>query len=98
MIVAETVRKAVLAIFKTHTYRFENKFFLQREGGPIGLRSTCRIARLVILWWDEELLAVLKKNNIDIIKGARYMDDVRMWLRAIRLGWRWQHGGARYVM
>ena len=28
MIVAETVRKSVLAIFKTHTYWFEKKFFL----------------------------------------------------------------------
>ena len=96
MILAESVRKAVLAIFKTHTYRFENKFFLQRKGGPIGLRSTCCIARLVMLWWDEELLTVLRKNNINIIRGARYMDDVRIWLRAIRLGWRWEHGVARY--
>ena len=36
MIIAETMRKSVLAIFKTHTYRFANKFFLQRKGGPIG--------------------------------------------------------------
>ena len=24
------------------------------------------------------------------------MDDVRVWLRAIRLGWRWQNGVAQY--
>ena len=41
MIVAEVARKSVLGVFKTHTYRFANKFFLQRKGGPIGLRSTC---------------------------------------------------------
>ena len=86
MIVAEVTKKSVLAIFKTHTYRFANKFFLQRKGGPIGLRSTCCIARLVMLWWDEEFLEVLKKNNLTIIRGARYMDDVRVWLKAIRLG------------
>ena len=90
------MRKSVLAIFKTHTYRFENKFFLQRKGGPIGLRSTCCIARLEMLWWDEELLEVLRKNNISIIRGARYMGDVRIWLRAIRLGWRWQNGVVQY--
>jgi hypothetical protein len=53
MIVAKTLHSAVLAIFKTHTYSFNNKFFLQRVGGPIGLRSTCCVARIVMLWWDE---------------------------------------------
>ena len=86
MVVAEVLRKSVLAIFKTHTYRFAEKFYLQRKGGPIGLRSTCCIARIVMVWWDEELLEVLKNNNINIIRGARYMDDVGIWLRAVRLG------------
>ena len=49
-----------------------------------------------MLWWDEEFLEVLKKNNLAIIRGARYMDDVRLWLRAIRLGWRWQDGKAQF--
>ena len=93
MVVAEVLRKSVLAIFKTHTYRFAEKFYLQRKGGPIGLRSTCCIARIVMVWWDEELLEVLRSSNINIIRGARYMDDVRIWLRAIRLGWRWTKDG-----
>jgi hypothetical protein len=96
MIVAEVTKKSVLAIFKTHTYRFANIFFLQRKGRPIGLRSACCIALLVMLWWDEEFLEVLKKNNLAIIRGASYMDDVRVWLRAIRLGWRWQNGRAQF--
>ena len=31
-------------------------------------------------------------SNMEIIKGARYMDDVRVWLRAVRRGWRWMDG------
>ena len=88
MVVAQVAQKSVLAIFKTHS----KKFYLQKRGGPIGLRSTCCIARLVMLWWDQEFLDVVKTTNIKIIGSARYMDDVRVWLRAIRLGWRWQDG------
>ena len=76
MIIAMVAQKSVLAIFKTHTYWFANKFFLQRRGGPIGLRSTCCIARLVMMWWDEKLLDVIKQSNVKIIGSARYMDDV----------------------
>ena len=95
-IVAKTLHTAVLAIFKTHTYSFANRFFLQRVGGLIGLRSTCCIARIVMLWWDERLLEVITKSNIKLIEGARYMDDIRIWLHTIRLGWRWSEGGLKY--
>ena len=64
LIIATVMRIAVLTLFQTHTYSFGGKYYLQKEGGPIGLRSTCCIARLVMLWWDEELLKVLVKNNI----------------------------------
>ena len=95
-IVAKTLHTAVLAIFKTHTYSFANRFFLQRVGGPIGLRSTCCIARIVMLWWDERLIEVISKSNIKIIEGARYMDDIRIWMNMIRMGWRWSNGGLKY--
>ena len=36
LIIAQVIQKAVLAIFKTHTYGFANTFFLQRRGGQIG--------------------------------------------------------------
>ena len=95
MIMAKMLHSAVLAIFKTHTYSFSNKFFLQRVWGPIGLRSTCCVARIVMLWWDERLVEVMSKANIRIIEGVRYMDDIRIWLQSIRLGWRWTDGGSR---
>ena len=88
LVMAKVMKTAVLALFKTHTYSFGEKFFLQMKGGPIGLRSTCCIARLVMLWWDDQLTVALEKMSIKTIAGARYMDDIRLWLHAIRLGWR----------
>ena len=67
LVVAKTMQKSVLALFKTHTYRFANTFFLQRDGGPIGLRSTCCVARLIMMWWDQQLLEVVKKSNLEIV-------------------------------
>ena len=88
LVVAKVMKTSVLAIFKTHTYSFGGKYFHQTKGGPIGLRSTCCIARLVMLWWDDQLTVALMKYNISTISGARYMDDIRVWLHGIRLGWR----------
>ena len=52
------VQKAVLAVYKTNTYSFSKKYFLQMKGGPTELRSTCCIHRLVVIWWDEKFLEV----------------------------------------
>ena len=50
MIIARVMKIAVLVLLRTHVYEFGGKFFLQKKGGPIGLRSTCAIARIVMLW------------------------------------------------
>ena len=49
LVMANVMKTAVLAIFKCHTYSFDQKFYLQLRGGPIGLRSSCCVARLVML-------------------------------------------------
>ena len=92
LIIAQVIQKAVLAIFKTHTYGFANTFFLQRRGGQIGLRSTCCIARLVMMWWDGKFIEAIQKSNLSLVDAARYMDDVRVWLHGVMLGWRWHNG------
>ena len=78
MVIATVMQKNVLALFKTHTYSFSQKYFLQMKGGPIGLRSTCCVARLVMLWWDQKFLEAVENANLRIIDCARYMDDVRV--------------------
>ena len=44
MILAHVMRIAVLTMFRTHIYSFENRYFLQQRGGLIGLRATCAVA------------------------------------------------------
>ena len=78
LIIAKVLHKAVLTLFQTHTYTFGGKFFLQKRGGPIGLCSTCCIARLVMVWWDMQLLDILKTCKITLEEKMRYMDDIRL--------------------
>ena len=33
-----------------------------------------------------------KANNIKLSKNNRYMDDIRAFLKALKLGWRWVDG------
>ena len=39
---------------------------------------------------------MVRKSNLTILGGARYMDDVRVLLAAVRLGWRWVNGRLAY--
>ena len=78
LIVAKVMHTAVLTLFRTHTYNFGGKFYLQQQGGPIGLRSTCCIARIVMLWWGRQLTEVMANSNLSAEQKVRYMDDIRV--------------------
>ena len=66
--------------------------FLQKAGGPIGLRSTCAVARVVMNKWDSLWLEKMKENNVRIRRKNRYMDDIRSFLNRLKAGWRWHCG------
>ena len=44
-------------------------------GGPIGLDFTGVLARMVMLWWDNEYLAKLSELGIKMEMYKRYVDD-----------------------
>ena len=92
MVVAMVVKVGVLIMMNTHVYSWNGESYLQRAGGPIGLRSTCAVARVVMNEWDARWLAMCKANNIKLSKNNRYMDDIRAFLKALKLGWRWVDG------
>ena len=92
LIVATAVQIGVLTMMSTHRYSFNGDTYLQGSGGPIGLRATCAVARVVMNKWDEMWLERMTENNITVITGVRYMDDIRAFLHAIRAGWRMWEG------
>ena len=61
-------------MFETHLYSFGGKFYKQRKGGPIGLRGTCAIARLVMCIFDKLWKERLQNANLQFHLYARYME------------------------
>ena len=49
----EIVTREVMA---NHYYAVGDTIRKQTDGGPIGLKLTGAIARIVMLWWDDKLL------------------------------------------
>ena len=95
-IIAEVIGVATKAMFRNHYYQFGGKNFHQEQGGPIGLRGTCAIARLVLQVFDTKW-KVLGDANIRTWMILRYVDDCRAMLQPIRSGWRWQGGSLLYT-
>ena len=54
LLVATVAEIATEAMFQHYFYNFGGKQFQQIEGGPIGLRGTCTIARLVMQIFDRK--------------------------------------------
>ena len=90
-IIAQVVKIITLTMFNTHMYKFGGKVFNQSKGGPIGLRSTCSVARLVMKVWDDKWLERLNKLMIRIEAATRYMDDGRTAIHPFHQGWRWSN-------
>ena len=95
-IVATVVRIAVEFMFRSHIYTFAGKLYRQRAGGPIGLRGTCAVARLVMQLWDKKWMDRLASLEIIIEIAMRYMDDGRCFLFPIKAGWRWMNGELKH--
>ena len=95
-IVAEVVALATKAMFRNHFYQFGGDTFHQRQGGPIGLRGTCAIARVVMNLFDRKWKLRLQELGIKTWLMMRYIDDSRTALPPLRAGWRWDQGSIRY--
>ena len=95
-IIANVVSVMVRTMFQNHLYKFGDKAYRQRSGGPIGLRGTCAVARLVMAHFDVLWLARVTGLKLDVWDDMRYMDDGRMVMPSIKCGWRWCEGEVRF--
>ena len=95
-ILGEVVSLATKAMFNNHFYKFGGRSYHQAQGGPIGLRGTCAVARLVMQLWDRMWLKRIEVLGIRVWLLMRYVDDARAALPPIRAGWRWQDGSLTY--
>ena len=97
MIVGEIMRMAVEILFKTHCYSFKGSVFRQVDGGPIGLRATCAIARVVMCMHNKKWRTIKAYNKISITFDGFYVYNRRIVIFSIRAGWRWCDGSLWFL-
>ena len=83
---------ATRLIFKYHVYSFAGETYRQARGGPIGLRFTSIVARIVMDLWIEGFLVKLMDAGVTPLAAMKYVDDVNLVLEMIAMGTRWVDG------
>ena len=92
IILAQVIRIATLAVLNNHTYQFNEETRLQAEGSPIGLELAGAMARVVMLWWDQQFMKKISDNLLDLYLYLRYIDDQNMAMKPLPPGTRWVVG------
>ena len=64
LVMACVVEQMVRVVFNTHYYEWEGQFYKQIFGGPIGLRATGPVARILMDWWAEQIRDMEIKSQI----------------------------------
>ena len=93
----------VKLVFDTLFYEWDGSVYRQKSGGPIGLRSTGVVCRVVMDFWRTELTtAISKMDSLKIINTVsyetitirllrKYVDDIPVALEGVRPGVRYDH-------
>ena len=79
----------VTVIMSSHVYRFCGRYFLQADGGPIGLRSTACLASMIIKLWHKVWTQLLDREGLTWYEYFRYVDDSRTFCPPLSAGWYW---------
>ena len=70
-------------------YQWGGDFYVQREGGPIGLKLAGVVAKIRMIVWMKTFNRMLAENRITTFMNVIYVDDQSWAGRALRRGVRW---------
>ena len=60
------------------------------------MRFTASLANVVMKHWDKSWVTLLKREGVCFDLFIRYVDDCRLFLPSLNLGWIWSNGGFVY--
>ena len=92
-ILARVIQIMVLILMTTHSYRFGGKLYKQKTGAPIGLRASACLAKILMAEWDMVWAKTQQQFRLKVQLLYRYVDDIRVYLFPINLGWIWSKDG-----
>ena len=76
----------VRIMFRNLIYSFGGEYYLQTEGGPIGIRGTGAVSKLVTRDFCQKLKRVLEEGGIEVKMLKMYVDDGRLVLTYVEKG------------
>ena len=88
-ILHQLLKTAIKTVMNNHTYKWNDEVRLQSKGGGIGDKLAQAAARLVMIWFDRQLLRALEDAKIEVSLYKRYVDDGNFKLPAIEEGFVW---------
>ena len=95
-IFATSLEIAVIFMFTHHVYSFGGENYLQSDSGPIGLRITMAVARLVMGEFGERMREILAEADIKILLEGLFVDDGRYITTPIPDGVRWSQQNKKF--
>ena len=88
-LIAKSVKLAIITVFRNHVYQFGERRYRQVSGGPIGLRLTSLVARIVMDRWALSFLSKLDKAGVTIWAMVKYVDDISIMIAKLEQGTQW---------
>ena len=77
----------VKAAFNLHCYQFGGNMYKQSFGGPIGMRLTMSVSRIVMADWSLKAQKVFRDAGIKVYLATSYVDDVKIVIQRLPAGW-----------
>ena len=78
----------ILTTFRSHFYKWGDKIHQQRKGGPIGLRASGVVAKVVMELWIREMKQRMENAGFEVFLIKKYVDDVLVVCSKTRRGHR----------
>ena len=85
----QAIEQGILTVMSNHTYTWNETIMLQSNGGPIGDRLAEAAARLVLIWFDNEFILLVRTAGINITLYKRFVDDDNILTKAVPVGSKW---------
>ena len=85
----QAIEQGILTVMSNHTYTWNETIMLQSNGGPIGDRLAEAAARLVLIWFDNEFILLVRTAGINITLYKRFVDDGNILTEAVPVGSKW---------
>ena len=90
--IARMLQIETITLMNSSCYSFGGKIYKQKGGAGIGERSSACIAKVVMSMWDKAWATTQSLLGLRALLFFRYIDDIRILLFPINVGWKWIDG------